>query len=111
MLAVSLYGNTKIIKPLTIYLFEWAAKMDFANVDYTYHFSIKADYIYDSSLVPCVFRALNIMAGILKPKKIKEIDKHLNQSHEIVLNRVHAKLMENLISHGKYKDLWGVKKW
>ena len=109
MLAVSLYGNPKIIKPLASFLFKWVANTNFVYVDYSFHLSVKADYVYDSSLVPCVFRALNVMAGILKPKKIKDIDNDIQQSHAVVMNRVYSKLMENLISHGKYKDVWGVQ--
>jgi len=109
MLAVCQYGNPKIVKPLAKNLFEWAAKTAFGEVDYGFHFSLKADYVYDSSLVPCVFRALNIMAGILKPRKIKEIDDQLGQDHEMVLHRVYTSLTQTLIDRGKYKGLWGVE--
>jgi len=108
ILAISLSGNPKIVKQLAKDLFSWASTSEFSDVDYSYHLSVKADYIYDSSLIPCVFRTLTTAAGILKPKKIKELDISLNQNHEIVINRVYSKLMENQINQGKYKGLWGV---
>lgn len=109
MLAVSLLSNRNKTKPLANTLFNWAGKTDFSNIDYRYHFPIKSDYIYDSSLVPCVFRTLVIMAGVLSPKLINKLDEHIGQNHKIVVNRVYNILMKSLINHEKYKDLWGVK--
>lgn len=109
MLAISLHRDKKIVQPLANKLYLWASKSSFSNVDYRYHLKERADYINDSSLIPCVFRTLIVMAGVLKPKRIKDLDNFLGQNHEIVLNKVYSKLMENKIPDGKYENLWGVR--
>lgn len=108
MLAVSLHSNRKVIKPLARKLYAWASETDFENVDYNYHLQPKSDYIVDSSLVPSVLRTLIIMAGVLKFKGVSDIEKSIGQSHEVVVNRVYSHLMKNQITHGRFKDLWGV---
>jgi len=108
MLAVSLHKSQRIILPLVKMLYEWASNADFSKVNYKYHLKEKASYIYDSSLVPCIFRTLIIMAGKVKPKKIEKLDQELKQDHELVINRVYNKIMESQITHGQYQGLWGV---
>ncbi len=108
MLAVSLYSNRKIVKPLASKLFAWASESDFRSLDYYHHLQPKSDIIADSSLVPSVLRTLIFMAGVLKPKGISDLDKEIEQNHEVVLNRVYLHLMKNQINHGKFRDLWGV---
>jgi adenosylhomocysteinase len=108
MLAVSLHSNRKIVKPLAYKLFAWASESDFGNLDYYHHLQPKSDIIADSSLVPSVLRTLIFMAGVLKPKGISDLDKEIEQNHEVVLNRVYLHLMKNQINQGKFRDLWGV---
>ncbi|MCG2811762.1 MAG: hypothetical protein L6428_09935 [Candidatus Aminicenantes bacterium] len=108
MLGVSLHSNRKIVKPLAYKLFTWASESAFGNLDYNHHLQPKSDIIADSSLVPSVLRTLIFMAGVLKPKVIIDLDKHIEQNHEVVLNRVYLHLMKNQINHGKFKELWGV---
>ncbi len=108
MLAVSLHSNRKIVKPLAYKLYAWASESDFGNLDYNHYLQPKSDIIADSSLVPSVLRALIFMAGVLKPRGISDLDNHIDQNHEVVLNRVYLHLMKNQINHGKFRDLWGV---
>ena len=51
-------------------LFDWASKIDFSRYDYKHHLKEKADYIYDSSLIPSIFRTLMIMAEELGPRRL-----------------------------------------
>lgn len=108
MLAISLHSNRKTVRPLAYKLFSWASETNFANVDYNYYLKVKKDTIADSSFVPCVLRTLLLMAGMLRFKGKDELEKHIGQSHEVVLNRVYQHLMKNQINHGKFKGLWGV---
>src|SRR3972149_7409776 len=103
MLAVSLHSNRKDVKPLARKLYSWASVTDFGNIDYSYHLQPKQDNIADSSLIPSVLRALIIMAGILKNKGLADVEKYIEQSHSIVLNRVYLHLMKNQLNHGKFK--------
>lgn len=108
MLGISLHNNKKIVKEFASWLFSWAATEDLENVNYSCHLPIKSDYISDSSLVPCLFRTLVVMAGILAPKRIGDLNQNLGQDHEIVINRVYQYLMKCQISKGKYEGLWAV---
>ncbi len=109
MLAVTLHGGALDIIPLAKKLFKWASQTDFSSVEYSFHFGQKADYIYDSSLIPCVFRTLLVMIQYLPNNKLPKLDEDLGQSYEVVLNRVYTKLMESHITQGKYKGLFGVR--
>ncbi len=109
MTAVSLHGDKRRVYQLAQLLFTWASETDFSKTKYKYPFSVRSDHIDDSGIVPSVFRALILMAGVLKPKIIKQLDKYLDQNHEVIINKVYSKLMETLISKGEYEGLWGVK--
>ena len=109
MLAVSLLSNRRTIKPLAKTLFSWASETDFSNIDYRFHLSIISDYIYDSSLIPCIFRTLIIMAEMLGSKRISDLNESIGQNYEFVLNKVYNMLTQNQINHGKYNGLWGVR--
>jgi hypothetical protein len=109
MLVISLYEHHSVTYPLSTMLYSWASETDFPNVNYQYNLSGAINCnIVDSSLVPTTFRTLCTMAGALKPKNIDNLDEEINQDHEVVLNRVFSKLNNSLITHGKYKDLWGI---
>ena len=107
MLAISLHGDRRKVRPLANCLFSWAAQADLENVKYSYHLAVKSDYIYDSSLVPCLLRTLVVMAGVLTPKTEK-LDEYLGQNHEVVINRVYRELLKSRIAQGSYDGLWGV---
>lgn len=109
MLAASLHSKSSDIFPLAQRLFDWASKAAFSDYDYKYHLKEKADYIYDSSLIPSLFRTLIIMAEIVGTRRLEQLDEELGQSHLLVLNRVYSKLMEGFINHDKYENLWGVR--
>ena len=109
MLAASLHTKGSDIFPLAQMLFDWASKIDFSRYDYKHHLKEKADYIYDSSLIPSIFRTLMIMAEELGPRRIDHLNESLGQSHEVVINRVYSKLMESYINQDKYEDLWGIR--
>lgn len=108
MLAVSLHASERDIILLSKILYKWASTADFSHFDYSYHLKQKHSLIFDYSLVPSVFRSLIVMAGKLKPRRIDDLNDHLGQDHEYVINKVFSKLNEkNYISQGKYKNLWG----
>jgi hypothetical protein len=109
MLAVSLHAKSSDIFPLAQMLFDWASKIDFSYYDYKCHLKERADYIYDSSLIPSIFRTLIIMAEELGPRRIDHLNENLGQSHEVVINKVYSKLTESFINHDKYGDLWGIR--
>ena len=86
MLAVTLHGGVIDIIPLAKLLFKWASQTDFSSIEYSFHFGQKADYIYDSSLVPCVFRTLLVMIQYLPSNKLQKLNEHLGQNYEVVLH-------------------------
>ena len=108
MLGVCLHSSSRQIKSIASMLFNWCAKSDFRNLDYTYHLTVKSDNIPDCSLVPMAFRTLLVMAGMLKPKHIGKLDEDLDKSHEVIINRVYSQLMKSQINHDRYSGLWGV---
>lgn len=108
MLTVSLLGNRRNVKPLAKTLFSWASESNFENIDYNYYLTVRSDNISDSSLIPCVFRTILVMAGVLRFKGAPDLNDHLGQNHEFVLNRVYQFLMRSHIGQGKYAGLWGV---
>lgn len=108
ILAVSLHKPEKAF-PLVVLLYNWASNADFSQTDYKYHLKEKSEYILDSSLVPCIFRALLILVDRLSSKKIDRLNEELGSDYKIILNRVYSRLTKSLINNGKYEDLWGVE--
>jgi|GEM_PF-4306744 adenosylhomocysteinase len=108
MLAISLHGNVRNVKPLAYKLFAWASASDFGNLDYSYYLQPQSAVITDSSLVPSTLRTLLCMMAVLKSKGKSDLYDHIKQNPEVVLTRVYLHLMRNHINHGKFKDLWGV---
>lgn len=110
MLAASLHSKSSDIFPLAQRLFDWASKTVFSDYDYKYHLKEKADYIYDSSLIPSLFRTLMIMTNILGPRRLDQLCEGLGgQRPEYVINKVYSKLMESIINQNKYENLWGIR--
>lgn len=108
MLAVSLYEGAMTIYPLAEKLFIFASEADFAKTDYKFRI-YEHDYdVKDASLAATIFRTLVTMVDRLGERWTDLLDEKLKQSHRNVLNKVYGKLMESLISEGKYKGLWGV---
>jgi S-adenosylhomocysteine hydrolase len=108
MLAVSLHKPEKAF-PLVEMLYKWASNADFSQTNYKYHLKEKSEYIPDSSLVPCIFRALIIMVDRLSSKRIDRLNEELGSDYKIILNRVYSRLTKSLINNGKYENLWGVE--
>jgi hypothetical protein len=109
MLAASLHTTGSNIFPLALMLFNWAYKIDLSYFDYKYHLKERSDYIYDSSLIPSIFRTLMVMSDELGARRIDLLRESLGHSHEVVINKVYSKLMESFINQGKYENLWGIR--
>jgi adenosylhomocysteinase len=111
MLALSLYGNRRTVKPLTALLFPWAASCDFQDTNYRYALEIRADFIDDSSLLPSLFRTLVTMAGVMKPKAVSELDDLVGGNHELLLAKIYnSYISKTRISDGAFAGLWGVSR-
>jgi hypothetical protein len=109
MLAASLYAKDPDILPLAQIIYSWASDSTLSYFDYKFHLKEKADYIYDSSLLPSLFRTLIIMAEKLKPRRIDTLDENIRQSHRVVLNKIYNNLNESFINNGKHEGLWGIR--
>lgn len=111
ILAASIYRTGHEVFPMAECLYAWAFKCNFQEREYKYHFEEMADYIYDSALLPYVFRALIVTAHKLKPRLIENLDTSLGVNHEVVINRIYSRLQSDLIkdNNHKYNGLWDVR--
>lgn len=109
ILAASLHKTGHAVLSMAKCLYDWAKESDYSKCEYEYNFQASKDYIYDSSLLPYVLRALIVSAHALKPKLIDNLNGQIGMNHEIVINRVYSLLQKDLIREGIYKGLWGVK--
>lgn len=107
-LGAALHRQGWEVFPLAESLFAWALATDYSAINYRFHLEEKQNYIYDSSLVPSVLRALIIVAGALRPRLTGKLDKALGTSHEFAIQRAYRDCQQTLIAGGEYADLWGV---